>query len=347
MKLEELLKKDNNNLDLFRLLAAVMVIYGHSYAIAPQPEHSDIVLRLLQHDYAGSLAVKLFFFLSGLVVTNSLLDKKSVRQFVVTRFFRIVPGLLWVVLCCALVLGPLVTELPQPQYWSSSLTVDYMLDNAHLKTNYWLPGVFANNPHPSAVNGSLWTLPYEVGAYAGLLALFMLGVFRSKVLAGLVLVLLLLDPVLGNKLLFTWRPVNRELDYLLPCFAFGAMLAYLKNEITIDARFVLGCLMLAWVFRIHAFGFLVFYVFAFACMVWVSGQTWFLRFKPKVDLSYGVYLWGFPVQQALVYWWPHAGVRFNQIAALVLAMGFAWISWHVVEKRGIALGRRLVGSLQS
>ena len=62
MKLSELLKKENNNLDVFRLVAACMVIYGHAYAVVPQAGHVDVVARLLGHDYSGSLAVKIFSF---------------------------------------------------------------------------------------------------------------------------------------------------------------------------------------------------------------------------------------------------------------------------------------------
>ena len=81
MRLSDLLQRDNNNLDIFRLIAAALVIYGHAYAIAPQEGHSDVLVHLLGYDYSGSLAVKLFFFLSGLVVTNSLLHKRDVAQF--------------------------------------------------------------------------------------------------------------------------------------------------------------------------------------------------------------------------------------------------------------------------
>ena len=81
MLLSNVLKKENNNLDIFRVVAAVMVIYGHAYALLPIDGQKDIVGRLLVFDYSGSLAVKIFFFLSGLVVTNSLIEKKDVRQF--------------------------------------------------------------------------------------------------------------------------------------------------------------------------------------------------------------------------------------------------------------------------
>ena len=137
MNLSELLKKENNNLDVFRLVAACMVIYGHAYAVAPQAGRVDAVARLLGHDYSGSLAVKIFFFLSGLVVTNSLLQKRNVVHFAIARFFRIWPALIFVTVVSALLLGPFVTALSLARYFSQGQLSDYRL----LDTNYSLPGL--------------------------------------------------------------------------------------------------------------------------------------------------------------------------------------------------------------
>lgn len=64
MRLIDLLGRNSNNLDLFRVLAACMVIYGHAYSIAPQEGHSDWIEKVLGYDYSGSLAVKFFFLLA-------------------------------------------------------------------------------------------------------------------------------------------------------------------------------------------------------------------------------------------------------------------------------------------
>jgi peptidoglycan/LPS O-acetylase OafA/YrhL len=65
MKLSEILNKQANNLDIFRILASCMVIYGHAYSLSPQVGKVDITASLLGFDYSGSLAVKIFFFLTG------------------------------------------------------------------------------------------------------------------------------------------------------------------------------------------------------------------------------------------------------------------------------------------
>jgi surface polysaccharide O-acyltransferase-like enzyme len=93
MLLNKVLQKENNNLDVFRVIAAVMVIYGHANAFLPGEGRGDIVARFLPFDYSGSLAVKLFFFLSGLVVTNSLIEKKGCLPVCCLQVFSVVASI--------------------------------------------------------------------------------------------------------------------------------------------------------------------------------------------------------------------------------------------------------------
>lgn len=345
MKLAQLLRKENNNLDVFRLLAACMVIYGHAYAIAPQAGRSDAVAALLAHDYSGSLAVKMFFFLSGLVVTNSLLSKRNVLHFAIARVFRIWPALICTLLGCALLLGPWVSALSLAEYFSHPDTYRYIVRNLLLRAEYGLPGVFLEQPLKASVNGSLWTLSHEVGAYLALLGLFMVGALRRPWLAASIFALLALDPLLGNRLLFTWRAPLSEVDLLAPCFAGGALLALFKEHIEVRASTALGLVLLYLLLRPSAHSFYVFYAALFFGMLYLSGLPWVRQFRPQADLSYGVYLWGFPVQQALQWLWPEQGVTFNQLAALALSLVLAYGSWHLVEKRAIAAGQRLLARL--
>lgn len=145
MQLSDILKKENNNLDIFRVFAAIMVIYGHAYAIVPSKDQRDPIGQLLGFDYSGSLAVKIFFFLSGLVVTNSLIEKKDIWQFIVSRFLRIWPALTAVFLSTALILGPILSTHSPSDYFSNPLVYEYILRGLILDIRYDLPGLFSNN----------------------------------------------------------------------------------------------------------------------------------------------------------------------------------------------------------
>ncbi len=346
MKLAKLLDPKHNNLDLFRLIAAALVIYGHAYALNPQAGHTDFLYQALHFDYTGSFAVKIFFFISGLVVGNSLLSKQVVSEFLVARFFRIMPALAWVLLVSALVIGPLFTTEAMSAYLRHPQTWAYIWDNLIFESNFRLPGLFAENPYKSAVNGSLWTLPYEVGAYSMLLGCFALGLFRLPLLAVAVLVLIWLDAYSGNAYLFTWRPINHEIDLLAPCFATGVAMAYFKNRIDITLTGVLGLWLIAALFAQSPHFEILFYALSFYALLYLSAHPWVLRLKPRHDLSYGVYLWGFPIQQSLAHVLPGHGVVANQIGALLLSLLMAWISWTWIEAPGMRMGKALIAQLR-
>lgn len=347
MRLQSLLSKENNNLDIFRVLAACMVIYGHAYAIVPGSGNSDLVYRMLGFDYSGSLAVKIFFFLSGLVVTNSLLTKNNPASFAIARFFRIWPALTITTLITALLLGPLSTKLTLGQYFSAPETWSYVWQNVLMKIQFNLPGVFAELHYPHVLNGSLWTIPHEVCAYIILLALYMLHVFKSRAAASIMFMLIAADPLLSNKILFTWRPVNHEVDLLAPCFAFGSLLAIYKDRIVINAQLVIGSWLIYWLLQQHSINFYIFYFALFCSILYLSGQRFMLRLKPGSDISYGIYLWGFPIQQSIAWLYPGQSIAFNQISSILIAAILGLASWHLIEKHGIKLGNNLGKRLTS
>lgn len=347
MQLSKILNRDANNLDIFRVIAACIVIYAHAFSLAPQPGAGDYLGRLLGFDYSGSLAVKMFFFLSGLVVTNSLLEKRDPVKFVISRVFRIWPALVFMLLVSALIIGPLATNLSLEDYFNNGAVYRYVYTNASMFPAYELPGVFVNNPYKLVVNGSIRTIQYEVAAYIVLLGAFLVGIFKSRYVPALAFLLIALDPLFGNKLLFTWMPQNHEINLLLPCFAFGAVLAFYKQYINIDIMVVAGCWILYWVFRNGSHNFYFFYAAFFLTILYVSALPLMLKMKLNTDTSYGIYLWGFPVQQIMADNFLGYGLVFNQVASIFICLFAGYLSWHLIEKHAIALGATLGRQLTS
>lgn len=347
MKLSTLLSRDNNNLDIFRVIAACMVIYGHAYALVPHHGEKDFVARLLGHDYSGSLAINIFFFLSGLVVTNSLISKRSPIDFVVARFFRIWPALIFTTLASAMIIGPALSTLPIDQYFRDSGTYHYVLKNVSLSTTYSLPGVFESNHYKSAVNGSLWTIPYEVSAYMILLALFMLGGAKYKLAAFSIFLIVSVNPFLPEQFQPSFFPKAKLATMLAPCFAAGSMLALLKDHIHINVHGVLGIWILYFFLNKSEIAPYVVYSAIFITTLYLSSLALIIKLKPKADISYGIYLWGFPVQQILVEYFPEQGVIFNQVCAITLCCILGYGSWIFIERNSIRIGSTFSKKLHS
>lgn len=342
MILSELLKKENNNIDVFRVFAACMVIWGHAYVLSPEDGKTDLISSLLPHDSSGSLAVKIFFFLSGLVVTNSLLINKDPVKFIVTRFFRIWPALALTCFIVAFVIGPLLSTLTVREYFSAENDVSsYVINNLLLKTQFNLPGVFTTNSYPVSVNGSLWTIPYEVYAYALLLSLYFIGAIKYKLFNVFFLVAITFESLSSEKIVFTWSHSNSEVPMLAVCFAFGSILSLYKDVVKIDLHtplaFLLGyCLLIGNNYAVY-----LSYASIFLFILYVSSTKALLKIKPKFDISYGVYLWGFPVQQVIAQFFLTKGIFFNQCVSLLLSIILGFLSWYLCEKHFIKLGSKV------
>lgn len=130
MLLSEVIKKNNNNLDLLRIICASIVIYGHSFVLVRNASGSDLIANILPYDYSGSFAVKVFFFISGLVVTNSLLLNNNITHFVKSRLFRIMPGLIFFCFISTFLILPFFYEGDLYNYYGNSGVYNYLVHNS-------------------------------------------------------------------------------------------------------------------------------------------------------------------------------------------------------------------------
>jgi peptidoglycan/LPS O-acetylase OafA/YrhL len=336
-----------NNFDLFRLIAALTVIYGHSFALAPSTGFDDSLFKLTGH-HSAAMAVKFFFFLSGLLVTDSLLTRKSVLQFFVARFFRIWPALAFVLLACIFVIGPIATNLDLAKYFTNAQTFLYFKHHMLMQTwgtqslgYYDLPGVFSENNYKYNVNASLWSLVAEVFAYITLAAVFLLGLLEKR-LATMLIALIVVDSILPSRIIFTFLPTgNEDFSYLPFCFASGAFLAIHKDRITIDASLPLGFALLTYLFK-ENLGPQLFYLTSFTSMLYLTTRSWVIqKIRLPFDVSYGTFLWGFPIQQLLSKYMPNLTGGGHVAIAMFLAILAGTVSWLLVEKRSITIGKRV------
>lgn len=341
--LSDILQREGNNFDLLRLFAAFAVIVGHAYAIAPQPPLQDAVLTWLHFDYSGSLAIKFFFFLSGLLVTDSIIRRPAPIQFLARRALRIFPGLIACLMVSVFIVGPVFTTLSIGDYFSQADTWTYLLKNSLLVDLQWkLPGVFSESKY--GLNGSLWTLPYESICYLYIAIFCGLGLFSIRYAANLIFIGIVATAFLSPHYLprFAQNPES----FLLPaCFALGALFAINKNLIKIDLQRVA----LLWIFvslvnepSTHIF---LFYIAFFYTTIFVASLGFVInRLRLPFDASYGVYVYGFMIQQCVRTVFPGAGVHGNQLISIILALLIGAVSWFLVEKPAIAFGGKLMSS---
>lgn len=333
-RLDSHLGSRQNNLDLLRLIAASLVIYGHSYHVVGRG--MDPFLAWNGRYFIGGFALYIFFFASGLLVTNSFLRRPDIVHWVVSRAMRLVPALAVCLILSVVVLGGLTSTLPASQYFVSPETWSYIY--SHLlfwRVEYYLPGVFATNLD-KAVNGTLWSVHLEVRLY--ILAGLLLWTFRSKRREWLTAAVAIIATT--GILHPSWISVFGANDNNITCsalFAMGAMCALWSDKVIVSnvwlAILGLACIKFAQTdsFLPVSFFFVCYFVLCFAF------------FKPLTvvrlpgDFSYGLYIYGWPVQQLVVRYFPAWSPELNAICSILIALLLAVASWYLIEKRALAL----------
>ena len=331
----------SNNFDALRLIGALLVILGHGYALLARPADIPVVLGYpLQ-----TIGVILFFAISGYLITASWSRTKNPLTYGLARCLRIFPALVVVVLVTALVLGPAVTVLTREQYFASPETWDYVVRNLRLDVRFQLPGVWADLPYPSAVNGSLWTLFVEFLCYLAVPFLFLFPRF-VRPLAGVVALVLALrwaEAPPEQSPLF-WGVRLRDAAGLWVFFAGGALLRLLSERFAwFRFRTDVAVAGTALLFLVHdlAPGLaleVASLTIPYAVLsIGLARTPYIARTARFGDFSYGLYLWAFPVQQLVVDLWGVQRMAVNLVMVVGLTLGLAVMSWHLVEKPSMRL----------
>jgi peptidoglycan/LPS O-acetylase OafA/YrhL len=332
--------RSENNFDFLRFLAAMMVVVSHSFWLY---ERSNPLAVAGGQFGIGPIAVYMFFVISGFLITASWQNSQQVFAFFAKRLLRILPALTVVTLLTVLVVGPLATDLPLGRYYSDSQTWGY-LSNLFFWVQYRLPGVFAANPFPHTVNGSIWTLPFVILMDLSLVGLALSGLLRrSTVLVGALALMLL------NIGLLTLLDVDsRGLVNLIRLGAYfyaGVALYLLFDRVPRSGVLALAlAVVLAVGIGAGAGGvaamltlpYLVVYL-AFARIPRLA------RFGRHGDFSFGIYLFGFPLQQLLIHWLGTEQLSLYGFIALSMTASLAMgvLSFHLVERPALRLRRYL------
>lgn len=344
-----------NSLGVLRLVLAGLVIFDHAFPLGGFGE--DPFWRYTSGQTSlGGIAVGGFFAISGYLIIKSGASADIV-QFLWRRAIRIFPAFWGVLLVAACIVGPLAWRLSGRglrDYFSfhSDGPWGYIASNWTLQINrYGIYDIFLGTPYgeqtgASVFNGSLWTLWYEWGCYMMVAVLAIAGVLaRARVL-----VVVLAFLVFAVKMLAAVDAAapavilplfgDPQVLFLASAFLCGAVLGIYSDRIPFadglgvasGALFVVSLFYGGFaIIGIPCGAYFLLYLAARLprSFQWIGARN---------DYSYGVYVYGFLVQQCLaalgVHRWGYLPFAF---AAIPITFGLAWLSWHLIEKRALAL----------
>jgi peptidoglycan/LPS O-acetylase OafA/YrhL len=337
-----------NNFDLLRLSLAFMVVIFHTGVLSQAP-----ALEWMRTWMSADFGVQGFYVVSGFLVTMSYDKCSGLMSYAQKRVRRIAPAYVAVVAGAAL-LFVFISSLHWTSYFGDRTWWSYVFWNL-LLLNFVspdLPGVFDGN-YKQAVNGSLWTIKIEVAFYCMVPAIAWLGqrVGYWRVWAGLFLASLawrvgfeLLGQFSGN---FFWSKLAIQAPGQLSFFLFGTM-AYERTRLGL-APPSLAMMIIAVAATVWSSGLLheiVAPVAVGAIVYWVAiACPKLANFDRYGDLSYGIYLFHWPILQVVIaLGWFAAYPKFAAVGAFTLSIAFAAFSWFALERRFLVHRRSTIAT---
>ncbi len=342
--LEARMTETNNRssgFDYLRLGLSLAVILWHSYVLS----YGSIAAHQLSPFFLVPVRTILisFFVLSGFLVAGSLWRCQTLFSFLGLRVIRIVPALFLEVTISALLLGPVVTTLPLAEYFSSREFHTYFL-NIVGAIHYTLPGVFLSNPFPQTVNGQLWTIPWELECYISLAILSAVGIVKHRF--GFAAALLAIQ------LYFIYQGMqlpDSAADFvpgkiLVMGFLYGVGFNVYRAVIPYSRGLLVAALVAA-IFLLQLQKGALFAALPLAYITIYLGlcNPTKGKFIKSGDYSYGLYLYGFPMQQLVAQLsGNNQNWLKNYLCATAISFVIAYFSWNYVELPSSKLRSKLL-----
>ena len=335
-----------------RFFFAVMVIFSHSF-ILTKGDNSTEQFWLGSNGQltGGYLAVAFFFIVSGFLITQSWMNSSGIFSFFRKRILRIYPAFIVASLVCVLFISALGST--QPAKIFSNFSIVHFGINSFFRYLPAADGIFVNNPVPNAINGSAWTIKYEFWCYIIIALLGMCGILRRRnIVLGIFCVFLLIYGLQSAAYIdLSSLPDQGKIGLIfgswvyypefLSLFLGGTVFYLFRDRIPFSLTvFSISIVILLGLSR-FTFGLLP------AIPVFATYILLYLGYHPKIrlnsfarrgDFSYGLYIWAYPIQQLLVFYFlpiltPWVLFLFAFVITLILAM----LSWYLIEKPAINL----------
>lgn len=352
--LEDEFDPRSNALNAWRLTLAMGVIFWHSWPLTGRHISFEPVRQLLSEGWVDG-----FFALSGFLITSSWFKRPRVREYFLARGLRLLPGLWVCLIVTALIIAPIAASIQggsAAKLLLSSAPYEYVLGNSALSvTKHDIGGTPSGVPFAGEWNGSLWTLFWEASCYLAIAVLGLMGLLHRRwfipILFSLAVFLSGSLPTFGvapdalqqidaaTQRLFIEGSAAR----FAVMFLAGALLYRFRK--VVPARWSLVAVSVIIVLAASPLpNYRVVAAIPLAYAIIVSGALiHHRRLRLRTDLSYGVYVYAFPIQQLLVV----CGLAtlnpiFFAIVATTATLPLAALSWVAVEKPAMSLRSRLM-----
>jgi peptidoglycan/LPS O-acetylase OafA/YrhL len=340
----------NHLLDLFRIIFSILVLLAHAPELTDGNNSRELFSRWTHSSVSfGRVGVDGFFVLSGFLILQSWKQNPEFLNFLRKRVLRIVPGYVVAMLVSTAVVGLLAPGVP---HFFSHLGMDYVKSLIALSTPS-TPPVLPGRPL-AMVNAAVWTIPYEFRCYLIVAVFGVCGLLRRSavwlactvVLSGIAMSSLPITYFHWPERLFQVVGDPHHVFQLTAVYFIGGCFYFFREWIKFRPMFasIAAALMVVLlVIDVSRFEPLIVF-FGGYLLLYLSHVTEASWMSKVPDISYGIYLYGWPVE-ILWIWYFHSSPWVTFAASTVICAGLGWLSWHFVERPMLKLKRRSTAPL--
>jgi peptidoglycan/LPS O-acetylase OafA/YrhL len=340
-----------NNFDFLRFFLAVIVIYSHCFMIYYGDNEGTEPAILFTHNQAdlGDIAVCFFFIISGFLVVKSFENSGTISEYLVKRILRICPGFFVAFIISVFVFGALGALfsshiIDHLKYYFQSFNIKRLTLQFFTLEVPNGPKTFSGAPLPNLINQSFWTIQMEFTCYLIVPLLALSGMLKRKWLAlSFFLVfynLLVLQMV--NVIPSTFVKQRNwvflypsEIPRLFAFFFAGACFYLFRDHIKFSKLLILLSIVVTVFACLWLQGFYIVFPFTGTYLIFCfayNPRIRFYDFAKRGDLSYGLYLYGWPVGQLVMYFFgKHIDANRLFFISFPIVFLSAYLSWHIVE----------------
>ena len=338
----------NRSFDLLRILFAVVVLCGHAPELTDGDRSRELFTRISHSRMSlGDVAVVGFFLLSGYLIVRSWQGDPDFLNFLVKRSLRIAPGFIVAMTLGVLSMGLLAPAVPD--YFHQ------LIYNICHHAEHITPPVLPGNAYP-IINGSIWSIATEFRCYLVVAIFGVFGLLRRPAIWFATTVLLVAAAVPESTLerihlphlitLIVGEPSN-SIRWIAVFFIGGCFFFFRKSIPFKLPLFLLALALLVVADIIKPYYLFLPFALCGAYIMFYLAQLPALsriRAEHLPDISYGIYLYGWPVESLWIYY--HRGSPWTTLlASTILCIVLGWISWHYIERPMLSLKRKSTAAL--
>jgi peptidoglycan/LPS O-acetylase OafA/YrhL len=337
----------NNNFNLIRFILASFVIFCHNIELLEGNTKNEILYLLFKSPmHIGILSVNLFFLVSGYLIVKSWDKNNNAWTFISNRILRIYPGFIAASIISCFLLAPFAGDV---NYFNQFNYRKFFTGLLLLK-DPTTPPIFTGSFYPF-INVPLWTINNEFFCYIIVLLLGLISLIKNKIgwliffitffiikIIGGVFNIEIIRNFFSNIILAEFFEIHWFFSFFIggTYYLFGRPYLNRKPIILLTAIITLinfyynGMIGYA----LPLFGGYLLLSFAERTIPFLS------NFNKLPDISYGIYLYGWPISKFLIFYQPKISYWLLNVESFFIAILFGLFSWYLIEKPSININKK-------